>query len=841
MAYRIARADGAWTAAATWGEVDATSLLDAQNFNTNLGTTFTTTQTFTPGAITIDGIAVKVATRASTPTGTMTVRLSQGGSEVAGTTVTIDVADLPENAIAAAAAFQGCSIGWVFFAFASPVTLSGATAYAVQALTSSAAQVALFRNNTGSNWSRLLRTTTTGAPGAGDCLFVVPAWTAAGTRTVYTVTMDNTASTDFGSTDTSLASVGIGDGCTLQWATTPATDLLLKLSGVLAVWVGGTYEMGGADVGDRIPRDSTAILEFDCAADGDFGVISFGTFHAGGLSRTDGLDVAWALLAADVSASGTTLTVDRETGWLAGDEIGIAGTARATTGAETATLDSNATDDTLEVTSGLSNAHDGTDPVVAEVVNLTRSVKIRSASNTAMSYVTCVTGSMTWRWVEGRYLGSAQGNKHAHVMAYSIATTVAPITLEGCAFVFGEGAAVEIGAAANVPTVAVTECVAYGVGAVRTGVLYGGHTSAAAPLALTIRGWVSIGTSQNISGVSMLGPTVLDADDVRVSGAVTSAGVSLGSTSGITTGRIRRLHVHGVTNGFTINAGVQSLRVESFRVWRCTTGLWLGGSHVSYGLDFVDGLLFGSSSRNILLDFANNYRFLDCVVTGESANATQLGLDKANAALCRVAFQGCTFGLATGIYDAHVSADIGGATIGRYEFTLVNTQLLSATRIHANVYANAYAGSYLAEQRVDGVTDTAQTFIAGYGTIARDETVYRTAAPSERLTPVSLDYRLPSGTKRRTVRSGNTLTFGVYVRKDGTFNGTARLMLRANAAIGLDADVELAAFSGAADTWVQLSGAMPAAAEEDGVVEAYVEVTGSAGNIYTDDWSAAEA
>ena len=114
MAQLLSIATGNASAAGTWGLV-----------------------TFTPGAITVAGIAVKLAVRTGT-TGTITVDLDQGGSLVAGTDVTINVSDLP---VAATADLNG---GWHYFQFASPVTLLAATAYAVKCKTSSSSQVSLF-------------------------------------------------------------------------------------------------------------------------------------------------------------------------------------------------------------------------------------------------------------------------------------------------------------------------------------------------------------------------------------------------------------------------------------------------------------------------------------------------------------------------------------------------------------------------------------------------------------------------------------------------------------------------------------------------------------------------
>ena len=247
MAYRVATADGNLTTAGTWGAVDATSLLDSQANNTLLTTTPTGAAAgVTPGAITIDAIAVKIATRATTPTGTMTVVLRNvtDAVDVAGTSVTINVSDIPDDVGTAGTAVTGCSVGWFLLKLAAPVLLVAGKAYNVRASTSSANMVNLFRDATASNWSRMLRTTTTAAPGAGDSMFVLGEWTAAATKTNRVVTMDSLIGTDYGGASTTLASLGVGKGGTFQFGNTAATAYVFRISGVIQVWLEGIFTIG---------------------------------------------------------------------------------------------------------------------------------------------------------------------------------------------------------------------------------------------------------------------------------------------------------------------------------------------------------------------------------------------------------------------------------------------------------------------------------------------------------------------------------------------------------------------------------------------------------------------
>lgn len=89
---RIARANNTFNTAATWGLVDSTSFLDSEAGAQVVTTAYTGTRStaFTPGAIEIDGIAVKLDARTGI-TGTMSVELWNATDSIAvpGTEATI--------------------------------------------------------------------------------------------------------------------------------------------------------------------------------------------------------------------------------------------------------------------------------------------------------------------------------------------------------------------------------------------------------------------------------------------------------------------------------------------------------------------------------------------------------------------------------------------------------------------------------------------------------------------------------------------------------------------------------------------------------------------------------
>ena len=170
MATLLSASTGNFTTTSTWKVVNATSFLDSRVGSASSGTSGQNSSSFTPGAITVEGVAIQILTRSSSLGGTLTVSLWNvtAGSQVSGTAVTIDVNDLPD----VYGLSNSAGIGWVYFKFSSPVTLLAATNYAVRVTSSVALSVTVYRDATGGNWSRALVTSTTAAPASSDVLII---------------------------------------------------------------------------------------------------------------------------------------------------------------------------------------------------------------------------------------------------------------------------------------------------------------------------------------------------------------------------------------------------------------------------------------------------------------------------------------------------------------------------------------------------------------------------------------------------------------------------------------------------------------------------------------------
>jgi hypothetical protein len=828
MAVKIAIANGNLTAAATWGAVDATSLLDSEAASTVLTTAYVETATFTPGAITIDGIAVKIATRPGA-TGTIDVRLAQAGATVAGTAVSINVSDIEA---------RDGEQGWYFFKFAAPVLLVAATLYTVSAKTTNATQVFLFRNATAGNWSRMLRTTTTGAPAAGDSMHILGEWTAAATVTTRTVTMDQTAATDYGDgVAANPPGFTIGKNGVLTWGTTAATNYILQLSTRLFVYRGGIYNQG--TTATPCPRDGSQVMQFDCVADGDFGLTNYGTRVCQGLSRTIAKNVVQCLMNADKAALATVIGVDTDTGWLNGDEVAIAPTARTTTQGETRVLTGAAGATTFTVTVGLTNAHSGTSPTAAKVILLTRNVRIRSVSTTAMAYVYDGNAAIVDAdWVEYRFLGAATAGKQG---VYMDTTSAGSTAHSFCSF-----RDFEVGGlwAANndADNFSADNCVMWNCAQDNGGVGFfvNSQTQTAFNWSLTTCTSINNGAT-NGYGFSTR----------NLAGSVTGLNASGSSAAGLRLEPINTVYgrsratVPWSTLEFNTNTvGIEVNNVDEWiagavTLWRNVTA---GVSLVSTcTVVFNTATIFGNGLGITLNGAANGYKWLKVrtgVFSGDTSFAQISGITLVPGATvpCQIDLENCTFGVVSGIKTAHTQ-DIDVGTGQKVAWiNLRNVNLASATPIASQ--ANLRPPSYIRYQRVQQASNTHKTVLPVRGTIAYETTTFRTASPSESLTPLSTQLKLETAPKRVPVLSGSSVSVAAYARKNAAYNGNAaRLMQRANPAIGVLVDTLIATFSAAADTWQQLSG-VTALATENGVCEFYVDCDGTAGSVFVDDWTA---
>src|ERR1041385_1606407 len=824
MALLIAGASSSLEASGTWRTVDATT--GASSLSGTVPDTvpaaadpFRTSVAWTGDSATVDGILLELSGRAASPSGTLRVeiwRTSGTPGAVAG--VTVNVADLPLDPT------------WLLFTF-SPVTLSAGDTIAIHLSTSAANQVTLTRNATAWNWNRALRTTTTPAgPAAGDTLMVVGEHTAAGALTARTVTVTTNSTTAYGA-------LTVGDGGTLAYATGSGTAYNLRLAGDLQVLAGGAMTMG--TVATPMPGTTTAALEFACTVDGEFGLRAGhgSSLIAQGAARS----YDRAKLAAAAAAGATALTSDVGTGWVTGDEITIAQTSQggATGESEKRTLTS-ASGTSLGV-GALDYGHDGTSPTQAEIILLTRNVKIRSTSSSFMSRVLLEERStVDLDWVECYFLGTDT----AGIRGLEIHTAAGGAAdVNKCSFHDFRGGGLYLAGDWN--NVNITTCIAFNLAFFAGDGVHAERTAGSA-WAITgniflqvnvssVNGWL-----EDLGGTFSANTFVGGMDGLVLYDPTLSPGTFIGN----------RIHSASL-DGLSLLGEIYNLQAGLVTAWRC------GG----YGVRFVGGVIdvrwdgliaFGNGLGNIAAGgpagaFSAGISFAAASLAGDATYPTAYGIDFAPEGN-PVSAQGWTFsgsdlGLVAGSggnqRTAHTVADVRAGPTGLLSFVdllFVDSNLSSALEV-SNQGSLSEASS-IRLQKADRLTGHHRTY-RGSGKIESETLTTKAGAMGARLTPSSGTRKLESEERRAVVAAGGLLTAKVWMRKTSAYAGAApRLRLRANPAAGIAVDATIATMTAGADTWEEVGGPGPTVTE-DAVLKYYVDCDGVSGDLYLDEWSIA--
>jgi len=818
----IACADGNFTSASTWCLVDSTSYLDTHASTVTVGTSNVDSQSFTPGNITVDGIAVKVNSRYSSPganTFTVTLRDVTTSSNVA--SVTINVSDILSG-------MSGTWFGWYFVKFSSPVSL-GTDTYLVRVVASASSMVTLYRDGTANNICRMLRTTTTQAPAANDQLHVLGEWTAPATKTSRTVTMDNNSSTSFGPTVSGGPPEGmtVGVGGTLDWARASATKLVLK--GLLYVKLGGTMNIGVSGS----PVTATAEYQMDSVANVDSGMWVAGTLNIYGPS----LATTQTVLTADVSSGTAVLSVGSTSGWSAGDSLGIASTTRTWSQCEQKMIQSVDSGTQVTLTTNLSYAHGGTAPVVAEVVHLTRSVKIHGASSSLQGYILFTESSVAnVEYAEFYYLGSNNSNQRG-IDAYTRPDYSGSLRIEYSSLhdfvVAGSTGLMTHGGLFN--NLTFRHNVDYGV--YQQLVYLDNTTNSAWDISYN----TAMSAQSSAQGMFRLGGLAGVFTHNTAAGSA-AYGFYLDTSSAVGSFSDNTAHSCGLY-GLQINsAPAQGSVLSRVSIWRNNTkGMILP---TLQDVTFEDFTMFGNLDANIWFGTSASYNvvFSGLVSNGDTSFSTTTGIawngDVANRNY-RTYVLNSRFSQVSGILTAH-----------SYDYN-VNANISNNARVQLWSNGSSYGAPTLIAGLGAGTCDKYTEFhFQGmapgdhrsyyvHGSSRTDSTVFHTAAPSERLSPASTSIKLQSSPKQAAVAAGNTVTWSVWVYKSASYTGAQpRLVLRANPSIGVNADTVLATASGGTGVWEQLTGVTPAASGDDGVFEAFVDCGGTAGSVYVDDWAA---
>lgn len=805
--------DAVWLVA----DASASSPIDSESSTVAITTSTSThiSPNFTPGGITVDGIAIKISSRAASPTGTFTVVLRNTSLSSDVISVVVNVADLKLN-------------GWHYFKFSSPQVLTPAITYAVRLTCSVSSEVTVYRVSS-QNFSKFIVTTTTAAPTTGDAFHVMNALTGQGASTSSTVTFDNTASTVFGDyAATYVDSFTVSGGGTLTWGTTASTNYLLTIKGRITVWDGSTWNMGTS--GGRMPASSTAKIAFTVSTNVDsaFWAWPGAIVNIYGATKTN-----WTYLNTDEAAGQTVLGVVDTTGWAANDVVCIASTTRTYTQAESRTISTVDSVTQVTVSSGLTNAHSGTAPTRAEVGNLTRNISIYGTSTSLQAYVRFdTTAVVNIDSCEFYWMGSNTTNKRG----VNLGTITGTCNLVGCSFHdFLVSSSTIISTDTAFSNTTIQNCVFF--------LIYNGITIGNTTGTWTIDGCLIIGGSSSLA-TAVAPVTLTDAGGIFTNNTIANAkyiGVVI-TDSDIGTFSGNTIH-SGSDEGLRI-AGAPGQSISNCTIYRNnggSGGIVLSGYGGQAGFTIDSCTIFGNPNNLSLVGSGSMAGIIvkNCVIAGDSTFSSAIGIRIVDT--FDVIIQDCTMGVTSGIFTSHTSGDVEPPRFGIIIYR--NCIFGSSTEIIliSNNFNTSTIDSLAVLSQQHDQTAGLHKIWRPFGVISTDTVTYRTSSPSIAMTPNSASIKLRATLPGRhfevPVDSGQSVTFTCYVQKSASYNGNQpRLLLLSNSAIGITSDTVLATASGGTGSWLQLQGTT-SAANANGIMEFTVDCDGTAGVVYISDIS----
>jgi hypothetical protein len=824
---KVSLATGNWSTAGTWEVADSTFELDAVDSATQTIATaasWTSGATLTPGIITATSIGVKVSSKQTV--GTFSVRLYNvtAGAAVAGTTVTVNVTDLP-------------SYGWVKLTFAAPTVLLAATNYRVEAQVSNANQVILYRDGTAGNFYRFVTTSTTGAPGAGDRFYILGNWTAAATVGAVTVTFDETSGTptDYGSASTTVASVNVGSKGTFATGNTASTNYWMKLSGLFHTTGDGTTLLGTTQA--RSSTTPTFKLQMDNAVANDFGIEAKSATNS--ILTIQGATMTpYTTIDANVAPTNTVITVGSTTGWLAGDRVVISPGRRTITEYEDRVISTVDSATQITLTAGVTYPHYGTAPYKGHIMNLTRNVQIYGTSRALPSYIDLEgLATVDIDYLESWFMGTS-GNRGLTMQSSTGSSNLQYSSLHETNDIF----VITNSSAATNNNVTVSnnvffDCTTQGinmavvpVGASNNNFTYDNNFAIKAPLSFAeARGSVS----GNISTGATTGMVFGDTDVTAANAGINTGNIVYANTTGVSiaqcAGTISNLDAHfNASIGLVVN-GTKEITID--------TPVIYGNGTVNIDINGQNNLIFLSPTVSGFNDGTNNFSVATGMRFGAVVNLSQIVIKNG------------VFSNVTGVYTAHTSQDINAVTRPyMMQLVLENTYLGAANEFvqTAALSQNAFIASSKHDQTAGNYKTWAREGILTLDTTANMYDV----TPSLRMTPSIATYPLKSyvgGSEglysigKFTVAVGSTQAVDVSVKVresvagDGTdYNGQrAKLYVENNTIAGITSDTVLATATAASEgAFETLSGTTPVTSG-DSVLSFYVAV-GSTN--YTQGW-----
>lgn len=849
MAYCVPKQDGNFTTTSTWGLIESTSLATAENSTTNTTTSFVRSASFTPGAVTINKIGVRINALQAAPNGTFTVELWNNTDSVQVVQVVVNASDIFPSSVG----FGSGINQWIFVSFAD-TTLIAAKAYKIGVKSSVSSHIAVYRATaTAGDWCRILVTTSAAAaaPATGDTVLITGGWTAQATKTTRTVTMDNT--------DTSLALAGLEmqGGGVLTYGTTASTAYALKVSNHVLVGNGGILKIGESGAG--MPSTSSGILTINCGSDGQYGlyVVEGGDIHTLGASATH-----QALLTANIAAAGTVLTVTDTTGIVTGNEIGLGSTSRTATQMELATVSTNDSATQLTLNAGVTNAHDGTGNLQGESMLLTRNVKIFGASVSLRSFIRPL-GNPSWNMENTEVKWFGTDLKSTFETGLAMGSTITRICTN-CTFRDGHTFLYHVTTPqTNWGNFGFYNCNIWNYSAqtLRPVIyIYPTTETSVAFDGCWIAGFGGITTSAENQGGIYIKDNDITFKNCRISSMTqAAAAIRIDENKQIGTD-IKDNIIHSNAN---VGLGIQVVNSSFTRPLLCgdingfdsirntSNGIYFYDQNSTYAncrgqIILKNCDLIGNGTANLTITHTTSAGMLyfppileGCNLQSESSYTTTSGIvmngDPRNHKLILINTN-------IGTVLQHTQDILLSTNHFEHDILVVGGDLGTSSSAWVTNFASRAGNAQVRFQKKAGSSTDHRSYYA-FGTILSETSVRNTASGySWKMTPSNNS----NSAKRlilpgplvwdtfKTYTAGNVdVTITGYVRKDSSYAGSApRLLVKSNCLTGITADVT-DSLTVAADTWEQLS--VTVHPTEAGFVEFYFDCDGTAGSIYVDD------
>jgi hypothetical protein len=818
---------GNWNSAATWAVVQQTtwSAPRATQENNGLGSTTSfvggTGQVIT-AATTIDAIMLKLQVRSATLGGTLSVRLFNvtAAAPVAGTTVTININDMPSPA----------TVGtWMTFKFPSPITTVANNAYRVELSTSVAASATFFRRSASAgDWTFGLRTTTQQLPAAGDQVVIGGDYTGAGAANSYTVTMNQTGGVTIG-TVPGQSALEVSSRGALDWGVAASSNYPMTLNGDLVVNQDGAVSIG--TLASPMPSTSTAVLSLNVASNVAYGILirGNGSFTTYGASKT-----TKAYLNSTANVGATSITTSVATGWESGDILAIASTSRLVAECEQVTMSGAASGTSVPI-SALAALHEGSalsNVAKAEIINLKRNVTIRGVSISLQTYFLATQAAqVTCGYTEFQYLGSGT----AGARGVEIQATAGSQAFTGCSFRNFE-ASLSTGFFANTvtPNINVQDCVFYRMASTSV------TTIANTTSTITFNECWSIGgTSMNAAGSYVIPSNLGTFTNLNAAGS-TFVTYGIGFTgSFIQTPYTVNNIVSHTHVGSAVAISTSSEQTNTAAVFSNIVTYRSAAEGVFFSTTqnvFMDTLYsFGNATRGITYSLAFDVRIKNINLWSEASYIQTAGIVYANHADNLFIENGNI-----GVAGAHSTADINDVCPRNQHNAVIKNVTFGSPTLSAG-QANYTVKTYTGIARLNGVAGSHRTYYK-YGILSSDSTFFQTLSPSVRMAPNSATQKFRGPTKVAAVASGKSLKMSVWVRKsvigDGTtYNGNeAQLIVLSNTAAGIADDTVIATTTTASNGAFELITGTTAAVTDNTALEFLIACDGTLGWINVDRW-----